>query len=108
MVPQVSLQSDGIVEKPAAQTIQRDKQSTKHAVEFGRGCCFCGGYVDGDLAVEQKRLEEQARQDYAAANEKILVLLLGTAESGKSTIFKQMKVRMGRGLLLSSSHDCFC
>ena len=71
------------------------------------GLLFCGGCVGGRPTAEQKaakrRLEEQARQDYAAANEKVVVLLLGTAESGKSTIFKQIKVRCDESCTLAAA-----
>ena len=58
-----------------------------------------GQCMGGGLTAEQKeanelsrKLEEQNRNDFAQANDKVKLLLLGAGESGKSTIFKQMKV----------------
>lgn len=53
------------------------------------------GNCAGGMTDEQKRnaeLEKKNRKDHASENAKLKLLLLGAGESGKSTLFKQMKI----------------
>jgi len=50
----------------------------------------CGSKTEGEL--NSKIIDSQLRADHDATEKEVKMLLLGTGESGKSTIVKQMKV----------------
>lgn len=56
----------------------------------------CGG---GDAATKSrsKEIERQLRKDFAEFKRELKLLLLGTGESGKSTVIKQMRIIYGTG-----------
>jgi len=56
------------------------------------GCSNAKGLADAEQRLADKSIEAQLRQDRKALDKEIKLLLLGTGESGKSTIAKQMKI----------------
>lgn len=58
----------------------------------------CSSTVDEDEreAIEtSKKIDKENAKDYLKNSEKIKILLLGAGDSGKSTIFKQMRLLYG-------------
>ena len=51
-----------------------------------------GGAVDSGADLKSKQLEEELERQQQEENAIIKLLVLGTGESGKSTVFKQMKI----------------
>jgi hypothetical protein len=54
-------------------------------------CCTNSGNCSGKSA-EEKEIERNLKKQFDEESAKVKLLLLGAGESGKSTIFKQMKV----------------
>lgn len=62
------------------------------------GSCLSSGSADPNGDAASKSIEKMMNSAYVMESEKIKLLLLGAGESGKSTIFKQMRVLFGAPL----------
>jgi predicted GTPase len=61
------------------------------------GACLSSS-EDAASAAASKKIEKMMSSAYVLESEKVKLLLLGAGESGKSTIFKQMRVLFGAPL----------
>ena len=57
----------------------------------------CGGSRDDEASLNSRRLDAQIARDARVLNNDTKMLLLGPGESGKSTLFKQMKILAREG-----------
>ncbi len=57
----------------------------------------CGGSRDDEASLNSRRLDVQIAKDARVLNNDTKMLLLGPGESGKSTLFKQMKILAREG-----------
>jgi len=63
------------------------------------GACLSTGSAEDSAAMKaSKEIEKMMNQQFEIDNSKVKLLLLGAGESGKSTIFKQMRVLFGAPL----------
>nr|XP_036219206.1 guanine nucleotide-binding protein G(q) subunit alpha-like isoform X1 [Bactrocera oleae] len=70
----------------------------RNSVEMVRGCCSCCSVPKRSNVEEEKDFNERKIiEDLERLNGAKKLLLLGTAEAGKSTFFKQMHINYGRG-----------
>jgi len=70
------------------------------------GACGSSATPEQKAALKaSQELDKKNAGEWAKDNQKIKLLLLGAGESGKSTIFKQMKVLFGQGFLDEERRD---
>lgn len=69
----------------------------------------CGGTPDADIKEQQtkdKAIRDQLKEDSKEDEKEIKLLLLGAGESGKSTIFKQMKIIHNKSYSQEECNKC--